>query len=44
MSSDHQTKGDDFEREQEQELLIAELKKENEKLLEQLKRCRTYCK
>ncbi len=49
MSSNQQIKGEDFKREQ--ELLIAELKKENEKLEEQnkelqqqLKRCRTYCK
>lgn len=40
MSSKKQIKGEDFER----ELIIAELKKENEKLHAQLKRCRTYCK
>ena len=49
MSSKQQTKGEDYKLEQ--ELLIAELKKDNEKLedqnkefQEQLKLCRTYCK
>jgi hypothetical protein len=44
MSSKQQTKEEDFKREQEQELLIVELKKENEKLQAKLKRCRTYYK
>ena len=44
MSSKQHTGVENFEQEHGQELLVVKLKKENEKLVEQLKRYRTYCK